>query len=95
MANKKVGRPKGSKNKPKPTVNEITVEQLGVKMQKMLDDELAKRDSKNASVITDILDGIVDSFTFEITENIKNISLDTLQTWFTNPEMYQKKYQIY
>ena len=52
MANKKVGRPKGSKNKPKPTVNEITVEQLGAKMQKMLDDELAKRDSKNASVIT-------------------------------------------
>lgn len=91
MANKKVGRPKGSKNKPKPTVNEITVEQLGAKMQKMLDDELAKRDSKNTSVITDILDGIVDSFTFEITENIKNISLDTLQTWFTNPEMYQKE----
>lgn len=72
---KKRGRPKGSKN----GFTKAEVE----KMQKKIDD-LEKQYNSYDEVISNFVDG----FVLEMTQNIKTISLETLQKWFSNPDEY-------
>lgn len=83
--NGKVGRPKGSKNKVK--ANVVEVKELEQKWQQKFD-EIKLNMGKNAK-IEDILDGFVDAFVIDIKQNIRQISLETLQMWFSNPTTYK------
>ena len=72
---KKRGRPKGSKN----GFTKAEVE----KMQRKIDD-LEKQYNSYDEVVSNFVDG----FILEMTKNIKTISLETLQIWFSNPDQY-------
>jgi hypothetical protein len=72
---KKRGRPSGSKN----TFTKKEIEKLQAKV-----DELEKSSNSYESV----LDGFVDGFILELQNQVKTISMDKLQSWFSNPDKY-------
>lgn len=72
---KKRGRPKGSKN----GFTKAEVEKLQNKIN-----DLEKQYNSYDEVISNFVDG----FVLEMTQNIKTISLETLQRWFSNPDQY-------
>lgn len=75
------GRPKGSKNK----INGFTKEEVQ-KLQARVN-ELEKVHNSYSDVIDDFVDG----FVLEMAQNVKTISLDTLQKWFSNPDSYMEE----
>jgi hypothetical protein len=76
--NAKAGRPQGSKN----TFTKKQVESMQLQI-----DELQKQHNS----YDDVVDSFVDGFILELTQNIKTISMDTLQKWFSNPDDYMKE----
>ena len=73
------GRPKGSK------INGFTKEEVQ-RLQARVD-ELEKVHNSYSDVIDDFVDG----FVLEMAQNVKTISLDTLQKWFSNPDSYMEE----
>ena len=71
----KAGRPKGSKN-------QFTKEDIE-KLQERVN-ELEKTNNS----YHDVLDEFIDGFIIELQQNIKTISNETLQKWFSNPDEY-------
>lgn len=71
-----MSRPKGSKNK--------STEELEKLQQKVND--LEKQYSSYDEVVSAFIDGCI----LDVKESVKTISLNTLQTWFNNPDSYME-----
>jgi hypothetical protein len=76
--NAKAGRPVGSKN----TFTKKQVEDMQLQIEEL---------QKQYNSYDDVVDSFVDGFILELTQNIKTISMDTLQKWFSNPDDYMKE----
>lgn len=74
-----ISRPKGSQNASTIAKNEIERLQLKV-------NELEKQYNSYDKVVSAFTEGCV----LELKENIKTIDINTLQTWFNNPDIYME-----
>ena len=74
-----MARPKGSKNN-----RTIEIERL---QQKVYELENSKKFNSYDEVVNSFVDGMI----IEMQNNIKTVSLDTLQTWFNNPDRYMEQ----
>ena len=75
---KGAGRPKGSTN----TFSKKQVEEMQLKI-----DELEKQYNSYDQVVN----GFVDGFILELTQQVKTVDMTTLQKWFSNPDDYMKQ----
>ncbi|WP_243430957.1 hypothetical protein [Clostridium botulinum] len=74
----KRGRPKGSKNE----FSKKEIESMQNRINEL---------EKSNNSYNDVVDEFVDGFILEMTKNVKTISMDTLQKWFSDPDTYMKE----
>ena len=77
-----MARPKGSTNKPKTEFTPQEIENLQARVNEL---------EKSTNSYTEVLEAFVDGFIIDIQQNLKTVSLETLQKWFNPPDPYSEQ----